>query len=229
MDHENFIPRNILSRQWFVGMANRLHTQNDRYESRLVVSFIALMSLLSEAASMSYWLSWVMLSTSISNKFVRATLDGSIACRHALRSKGKVCPMTASHRASCWRDSLEPLSRTQRHCLYQQHWTYLVIGWAWFMHDSTTKILSAKICFWTEFGQTAKYLILENFRLYGISWQPDVCSNNLLHISSWGYFVQDRAGRRSMNVGALLREGLCEAHHIMKRGKLSRHTIIIKL
>jgi hypothetical protein len=37
----------------------------------------------------------------------------------------------------------------------------LVIGWAWFMHDLTTKILSAKICFLTEFGQTAKYLILE--------------------------------------------------------------------
>ena len=31
----------------------------------------------------------------------------------------------------------------------------------------TTKILSTKIWLWAEFGKTAKYLILENFRLYG--------------------------------------------------------------
>ena len=29
------------------------------------------------------------------------------------------------------------------------------------------KIFSAKICFWAEFGKTAKYLTLEIFRLYG--------------------------------------------------------------
>ena len=34
----------------------------------------------------------------------------------------------------------------------------------------TTKILSTKICFWAEFGKTVEYFILENFTLYGISY-----------------------------------------------------------
>ena len=43
--------------------------------------------------------------------------------------------------------------------------TILVHGWVWFMQDLTTKILSVKICSRAEFN-----LILENFRLYDMSW-----------------------------------------------------------
>ena len=50
--------------------------------------------------------------------------------------------------------------------------------WGWKLDH---EILSMKICFWAEFGKTAKYFILENFRLYGmIVWHPDytlVCNS----------------------------------------------------
>ena len=40
------------------------------------------------------------------------------------------------------------------------------VGVALHSSRSTTKILSVKICFLDKFSQTAKYLILENFKLY---------------------------------------------------------------
>ncbi len=129
IDHENFIPRNILSIQWYELWAWPTVCALKTIASALRVEcslFCLLLFCLFWARPLPYptgYPEWCRRAIfeyacpSYPGQHI-IYMDRSLAVWHAVRLQGKVCSMMASH-TSCWHGILEPLSRTQHHCLYQ--------------------------------------------------------------------------------------------------------------